>query len=234
MQTDPVHSDRDGYDVYDRYMYVHGNPVAFTDPDGECAALVIGNYSGPGSCNKHTPLRDNILEASMEWGVFNSGGDIEIAKKLAMARFLYWTYIQKPVSPLSEIDKSSEIHDAEFPGFFSPEYDKSINADTKWIKRNYMFFLKPHYWGNTYEREFNAAPDWMGNTGKSIAAVFGTIGTFFADWQVYSIGSVVFVVHVVVQTIRREIYQMAHISKNRTFIHKGRYKNLLKPSGWKL
>lgn len=37
LQPDPVHSEHVGYDNYDRYQYVHSNPVNFTDPTGETA-----------------------------------------------------------------------------------------------------------------------------------------------------------------------------------------------------
>jgi len=37
LQPDPVHNETAGIDSYDRYSYVSGNPVNFTDPTGESA-----------------------------------------------------------------------------------------------------------------------------------------------------------------------------------------------------
>ncbi|GIU70484.1 MAG: hypothetical protein KatS3mg002_1720 [Candidatus Woesearchaeota archaeon] len=35
IQPDPVHTERSGFDNYDRYNYVNNNPVNFVDPERE-------------------------------------------------------------------------------------------------------------------------------------------------------------------------------------------------------
>lgn len=50
LQTDPKHKDMPGWSNYDRYSYVHGNPINMIDPSGE-----IGLLSALGAWAAHDP-----------------------------------------------------------------------------------------------------------------------------------------------------------------------------------
>ena len=74
LQPDPVHSEHVGYDNYDRYQYVHSNPVNFTDPTGETALVtaMLGGLKWAGtSIGNGLRWAGSGMSGGMQWA---SGG----------------------------------------------------------------------------------------------------------------------------------------------------------------
>jgi len=72
MQTDPVHTDRAGYDGYDRYQYVNDDPVNNVDPTGK-SWLSNQMYGGGG--NKYLRMFNQASGHLMKAGNYKNVGN---------------------------------------------------------------------------------------------------------------------------------------------------------------
>ena len=171
---------------------------------------------------------------------------------------LLWFANFQPKKALTKVDKVSMRHDVEQKYVFDTTHKrKSINADWRWIRNSWGAMLSSNYFPNTYQREYDAAPEWWGDAKGFIAGV-NTMGTFMSDLFVLSVGTILFSLHIYVNIIAMEgdaltraltprsdisIKQSIKLSLgigninfsiNRKLLRKSQFKNLNRLSKWRL
>ncbi|WP_169314811.1 RHS repeat-associated core domain-containing protein [Leptonema illini] len=203
LQPDPVHTDQPGQDNWDRYQYVWNNPVNFVDPDGEAGCFpntMYGhNFSGPSACG--------ILPDASERFLINYLLLIEAfvpeaqKKEFRTILIAYWLMTKRPKKPITKVDRVSMRHDIEQKHVFDTTHKKkSIDADWRWIRDGWGAMFSSNYFPDTYQREYDATPEWWGDA-RGLVAGINTIGTFMADLFVLSVGTRLFGLHIMVNAI---------------------------------
>jgi len=89
IQPDPVHTERQGFDNYDRYSYVNNNPVNFVDPDGRSFEM-LGLCSAMMHISKCIHMGNEIMGKGKK-----KGGDPTLRKIGEVGTFL-WRYTTDP------------------------------------------------------------------------------------------------------------------------------------------
>ncbi|HMY45189.1 MAG TPA: RHS repeat-associated core domain-containing protein [Leptospiraceae bacterium] len=237
LQPDPVHSEHVGYDNYDRYQYVHSNPVNFTDPTGETAnngpfsdEFIVGtflllayniqnfNFVPPGhrySGNKnkdpysdyHNKFKRNAALLPVLALSYFLTGQSVPDAILITLTFLAATYVLSPRAG-TPLDRAAVYHDRNVPGS-NAEFGPGVDHAHR---KADVGWLK-RAWGG------EGIHDWGWYSKHP--------GQFLIDrFIVLPVGTVLFSVDYIVRNVNmffRWAYHQAHISGARYHVRGARY-----------
>ena len=225
MQTDPVFTERSGYDSYDPYSYVASNPVNFTDPTGErsCFAKAVGHYitvTGPKCGGK--PLPSNYIHTLVNLALILPVL-LPTQPEFAMSLVLAYAIYEAPRPPLSEVDRNAMIHDEQFNT--GKTLHENLRANATMMGNNFKLFGSPRYYKTTWDREMNAVPDWYGKA-KPLIGGLNSVGTVTGDAVVTIISTSLFTLGL------NPFLTWGTIIAGS--IRPGQFKNFWNPKKWKL
>lgn len=206
---------------------------------------MIGHtYTGFNRCASLPKQMDQII--MIAFAMMLTGKFSEEARSI-MLYALYQKHVVIPNRPTTAVDKASLRHDNEVPAQFFTGKKKwdFIEADWRWIRDGWGYFLSPSDIRATYDHEYNTTPDWVenrfGRSVRSLVAFYATILSRISDFVVLVVGTIAFLGHIVFNLraiaweratnvrkerwmMRRERTIMRSVRSNRMLIRSARFK----------